>query len=174
MSKRLISLILVMAMVLPMVPVAAGAQTESPSVSNDLTLEAENSFGTLLSNTVSGAEGDDAQEQYDARICDLVVEGTIATVEYTTPVEANLVVAIYTEDGSKLLGSGTAAVSPEETVATVEIEIASMPYYFKAGRTCWMPGTTTRCPGNSKPTGIPRPCRISWPLRWMTSTRSWC
>ncbi|MCI6435842.1 MAG: hypothetical protein MR828_14040, partial [Clostridiales bacterium] len=133
MSKRLISLILVMAMVLPMVPVAAGAQTESPSVSNDLTLEAENSFGTLLSNTVSGAEGDDAQEQYNARICDLVVEGTIATVEYTTPVEANLVVAIYTEDGSKLLGSGTAAVSPEETVATVEIEIASMPYYFKAG-----------------------------------------
>lgn len=88
---------------------------------------------SLLTNTVNASQTQQSQESYDSRICDMTVEGTTATVEYSTTVEANLVVAIYTEDGSKLLGSGVTPVSPEETVATVEIEISAMPYYFKAG-----------------------------------------
>ena len=112
---------------------SAQPQTDVPSVQNDVTLEGDSSFGNLLTNTVNESQQENSEAQYDARICDLVIEGATATVEYTTPVDANLVVAIYTEDGSKLLGSGLAAVSPEDSIAEVAIEIPTMPYYFRAG-----------------------------------------
>lgn len=131
--KRLIALALVLTMAISMVPVTAGAENEGTAVSNDVTLEGTSSFGNLLTNTVNESQQEGSGEAYDARICDLVIEGTTATVEYTTPVEANLVVAIYDQDSGKMLGSGTVTVSPEETIAQVEIEIPVMPYYFSAG-----------------------------------------
>lgn len=133
MMKRLIALALVLTMAISMVPVTAGAENEGTAVSNDVTLEGTSSFGNLLTNTVNESQQEGSGEAYDARICDLVIEGATATVEYTTPVEANLVVAIYDQDSGKMLGSGTVAVSPEETIATVEIAIPAMPYYFRAG-----------------------------------------
>ena len=133
MMKRLIALALVLTMAISMVPVTAGAENEGTAVSNDVTLEGTSSFGNLLTNTVNESQQEGSGEAYDARICDLVIEGTTATVEYTTPVEANLVVAIYDQDSGKMLGSGTVAVSPEETIAEVAIEIPVMPYYFSAG-----------------------------------------
>lgn len=131
--KRLIALALVLTMAISMVPVTAGAENEGTAVSNDVTLEGTSSFGNLLTNTVNESQQEGSGEAYGARICDLVIEGTTATVEYTTPVEANLVVAIYDQDSGKMLGSGTVTVSPEETIAQVEIEIPVMPYYFSAG-----------------------------------------
>lgn len=47
-------------------------------------------------------------------------------------VNARLVVAVYTEDGSQMLGSGTVEVSPEQTIAEVEIQADPMPRYFSA------------------------------------------
>ena len=132
MMKRLIALALVLTMAISMVPVTAGAENEDTAVSNDVTLEGTSSFGNLLTNTVNESQQEGSGEAYDARICDLVIEGATATVEYTTPVEANLVVAIYDQDSGKMLGSGTAAVSPAETIAEVAIEIPVMPYYFSA------------------------------------------
>lgn len=132
MMKRLIALALVLTMAISMVPVTAGAENEGTAVSNDVTLEGNSSFGNLLTNTVNESQQEGSGEAYDARICDLVIEGATATVEYTTPVEANLVVAIYDQDSGKMLGSGTAAVSPAETIAEVAIEIPVMPYYFSA------------------------------------------
>lgn len=133
MMKRLIALALVLTMAISMVPVTAGAENEGTAVSNDVTLEGTSSFGNLLTNTVNESQQEGSGEAYDARICDLVIEGATATVEYTTPVEANLVVAIYDQNSGKMLGSGTVAVSPEETIAEVAIEIPVMPYYFSAG-----------------------------------------
>ena len=133
MMKRLIALALVLTMAISMVPVTAGAENEGTAVSNDVTLEGTSSFGNLLTNTVNESQQEGSGEAYDARICDLVIEGATATVEYTTPVEANLVVAIYDQNSGKMLGSGTVTVSPEETIAEVAIEIPVMPYYFSAG-----------------------------------------
>ena len=126
-------MVLVLALAVTLFPVTARASGDGSGVGSDVTLEGDTSFGSLLTNTVNASQTQQSQESYDSRICDMTVEGTTATVEYSTTVEANLVVAIYTEDGSKLLGSGVTPVSPEETVATVEIEISAMPYYFKAG-----------------------------------------
>ncbi len=134
MLKRSICMLLVLAMMVSFVPLPAGAQENGTAAPNsEVTLEGDNSFGNLLANTVEESQNEGDSADFDARICDMTVEGTIATVEYTTPVAANLVVAIYTEDGTAMLGSGMAAVSPEETIAEVEIEIAQMPYYFSAG-----------------------------------------
>ena len=132
MMKRLIALALVLTMAISMVPVTAGAENEGTAVNNDVTLEGTSSFGNLLTNTVNESQQEGSGEAYDARICDLVIEGATATVEYTTPVEANLVVAIYDQNSGKMLGSGTVAVSPEKTIAEVAIEIPVMPYYFSA------------------------------------------
>ena len=130
MMKRLIALALVLTMAISMVPVTAGAENEGTAVSNDVTLEGTSSFGNLLTNTVNESQQEGSVEAYDARICDLVIEGATATVEYTTPVEANLVVAIYDQNSGKMLGSGTVAVSPEETIAEVAIEIPVIPIRF--------------------------------------------
>jgi len=133
MYKRIVSLLLVLVMALSIVPVPARAQEGTSSTGNsDVTIEGENSFGSLLSNTVEGSQEEQPEEDYEGRVCDLVIEGTYATVEYASPVDADVVVAIYTQDGAKLLGSGTVSAPAEETIAQVEIDIPVMPYYFKA------------------------------------------
>ena len=106
---------------------------QETSVSNNMTLEGTSSFGNLLTNTVNESQTPEADANYDGRICDLVIEDTTAVVEFTTPVDANLVVAIYDQDNGKMLGSGTVAVGPEETIAEVALEIPAMPRYFRAG-----------------------------------------
>ena len=174
MMKRLIALALVLTMAISMVPVTAGAENEGTAVSNDVTLEGTSSFGNLLTNTVNESQQEGSGEAYDARICDLVIEGATATVEYTTPVEANLVVAIYDQNSGKMLGSGTVAVSPEETIAEVAIETPVMPYYFSAGAYLLDAATNDPVSEEFKPTATPRSCRTFWRQRWRILTRSWC
>lgn len=131
MFKRILSTLLVLVTLLSFLPPKAAAQESVPQVAGDVTVEGTNSFGTLLANTVQN----DPQTQSEAqanRICDLQFNGSLATVEYTSIQAARLVVAVYTEDGSKMLGSGTREVSPEDTLADVEIEIGTMPRYYSA------------------------------------------
>ena len=126
-------MVLVLALAVTLFPVTARASSDGSGVGSDVTLEGDTSFGSLLTNTVNASQTQQSQESYDSRICDMTVEGTTATVEYSTTVEANLVVAIYDQDSGKMLGSGTVTVGPEETIAEVAIEIPTMPYYFRAG-----------------------------------------
>lgn len=130
--KKITSLILALALVISLVPVPTSAQDGGQSIDSNVSIEGSNSFGNLLANTVNDSQ-EGSEQNYDGKITDLFVDGTTATVEYSTPVSANLVVAVYTEDGSTMLGSGVAAVTPEQTVALVDIEIPEMPYYFKVG-----------------------------------------
>ena len=126
-------MVLVLALAVTLFPVTARASSDGSGVGSDVPLEGDTSFGSLLTNTVNASQTQQSQESYDSRICDMTVEGTTATVEYSTTVEANLVVAIYDQDSGKMLGSGTVTVGPEETIAEVAIEIPTMPYYFRAG-----------------------------------------
>lgn len=132
MFKRVLSMVLVLVMMVSVLPPRAEAEDVQPQVENSVTMEGTNSFGNLLANTMN--ESPEAQtEGEDNRVCDLVIEGTTATVEYTTTKNAKVVVAVYTEDGTKMLGSGTAEVTPEETAVVVEIQISPMPKYYSAG-----------------------------------------
>lgn len=132
MFKRVLSMVLVLVTLVSVLPPRAEAEDVQPQVENSVTMEGTNSFGNLLANTMN--ESPEAQtEGEDNRVCDLVIEGTTATVEYTTTKNAKVVVAVYTEDGTKMLGSGTAEVTPEETAVVVEIQISPMPKYYSAG-----------------------------------------
>lgn len=132
MFKRVLSMVLVLVTLVSVLPPRVEAEDVQPQVENSVTMEGTNSFGNLLANTMN--ESPEAQtEGEDNRVCDLVIEGTTATVEYTTTKNAKVVVAVYTEDGTKMLGSGTAEVTPEETAVVVEIQISPMPTYYSAG-----------------------------------------
>ena len=131
MFKRILSTLLVLVTLLSFLPPKAAAQESAPQVASDVTVEGTNSFGTLLANTVQNDPQTQSETQVN-RICDLQFNGSLATVEYTSIQAARLVVAVYTEDGRKMLGSGTLEVSPEDTLADVEIEIGTMPRYYSA------------------------------------------
>ena len=131
MFKRFLSTLLVLVTLLSFLPPKAAAQESAPQVAGDVMVEGTNSFGTLLANTVQNDPQTQSETQPN-RICDLQFNGSLATVEYTSVQAARLVVAVYTEDGSKMLGSGTREVSPEDTLADVEIEIGTMPKYYSA------------------------------------------
>ena len=131
MFKRILSTLLVLVTLLSFLPPKAAAQESAPQVAGDVTVEGTNSFGTLLANTVQNDPQTQSETQVN-RICDLQFNGSLVTVEYTSIQAARLVVAVYTEDGRKMLGSGTLEVSPEDTLADVEIEIGTMPRYYSA------------------------------------------
>lgn len=131
MFKRILACLLVLVTLVSYLPPKASAAETQPQIKNDVTMEGTNSFGTLLANTVQN-DPQSQSEGEDSRICDLQIEGTLATVEYTTDRAAKVVVAIYTEDGATMLGSGVTEVVPEDTQTVVEIQIASMPRYYSA------------------------------------------
>lgn len=131
MFKRILACLLVLVTLVSYLPPKASAAETQPQIKNDVTVEGTDSFGTLLANTVQN-DPQSQSEGEDSRICDLQIEGTLATVEYTTDRAAKVVVAIYTEDGVTMLGSGVTEVAPEDTQTVVEIQIASMPRYYSA------------------------------------------
>lgn len=131
MFKRILACLLVLVTLVSYLPPKASAAETQPQIKNDVTVEGTNSFGTLLANTVQN-DSQSQSEGENSRICDLQIEGTLATVEYTTDRAAKVVVAIYTEDGATMLGSGVTEVVPEDTQTVVEIQIASMPRYYSA------------------------------------------
>lgn len=131
MLKRAISMILVLVTLVSFLPAPARA-AEVATEGTQVDFEATNDFGALLTNSLE--DSDQAQTASDAnRICDVQIEGDYAWVEFAATENARVVVAVYTEDGTKMLGSGTETVSPEETEVGIQIDIDKMPQYFSAG-----------------------------------------
>lgn len=135
-TKRIISLLLVIVMIFTMLPAYALAteQTQSSTQTNTPSLQGSNSFGNLIVEDIHKKQesvSDDSGADCDFSVSELVIEGNTATVTYSAEETATLVVAIYTEDGLKLVTSGNTMVDPVETVATVSIA-GTMPDYFMA------------------------------------------
>lgn len=129
--KRVISLLLIMVMLTGMLPVFAQAEAAEATVSNGgVMVEATNSFGQLLTSDIQQEQEtlqDDLRDGY--AITGLEVEGNLVKVAYGTLEAATVVVAVYSEDGRKLICSGKAGVLPEDNRVTVTIE-GEMPEYF--------------------------------------------
>lgn len=60
----------------------------------------------------------------------VAIDGNRVAADYSTSVPAYLVAAIFTEDGSKMLGSGRNVVSPEYHTGWVETNVSEMPSNF--------------------------------------------
>ena len=134
-ATRFFGFFLVLVMCLSLFPASALAQEEpETSVDSEYAVEGTSSVGELIANTLDGQ----AEQGYDGTdlpgsITDITVEGTTATVELSTDRDAALIVAVYTEDGAKMLGSGKSTAAAEDGAVTVDIVIDEMPEYFTVG-----------------------------------------
>lgn len=101
------------------------AQTET-EVAN-VSVEATNSFGALLMDTMNMEENG-----YSNRITNVTLEGYTATVKYVTTEEADLVVAVYSDDTeAQMVASGTVRVAASNGNGTVEVELkGEIPEYY--------------------------------------------
>lgn len=138
MTKRILAGFLCLVLLFTAVPVTAFAANTGEGAAVDteaVSIEGTNGFGNLLTQeiTQSQLETDEESANYEAgyTVTDLTIEGTTATVTYDSMEEALLVVALYTEDGLRMVTSATAAVTADATEATVEFT-DEMPEYFLA------------------------------------------
>ncbi len=88
-----------------------------------------NSIGNLLAEELMQTS-DELTEGAGYNIYSMEVENKIATVEYSALQDCILMVVIYDEAGTQLLGSGTEDILAEENQARVCIDIETMPTYF--------------------------------------------
>ncbi len=130
--KRVFSLFLALVMLVSMVPVPARATGTNSSVdANDMTVEGTDSFGSLLSEELSG-ESVLADTYIDGyAITELTFTGNTAAVSYGAIGPARLVVSIYTEDGLTMLSTANTNVSEGEGEVTLTMP-GDMPEYFYA------------------------------------------
>ncbi len=135
MKRRIISALLLIVMLISLVPAQAFAEETMADISStEMTVGGDSSFGGLLGNTVSEEQKKQSGSgEFECRITELTVEGTTAVVEYSVNTPATVVVAIYSDDGFTMLGSGTASAAVDNTWVAVDIEISKMPKFFTAG-----------------------------------------
>ncbi len=114
-------------------------QTSEPTASvtnDDLQISGSNSFGKMLATKVNdyqnGGDEDEYTEGYS--VIGIEMNGKTSVVEYRAKDDCSLVVAVYDDNGAKMLGSGNTTVAANKQSAEVEISIDEMPqdYLVKA------------------------------------------
>ncbi len=138
-GKRVISLLLAALMtfgVFCATPISVSAEETDPqenaSVSNvndDMKISGTNSFGNMVANAI-GDTTEQQEQNGGYNVFSVEVSGKTATVSLETLQDAALIVAIYEDDGEKMLASGTANISAGDKTASVTIDIKTMPQYF--------------------------------------------
>ena len=98
---------------------------------NEIQTEGTNSFGNLLNKELE-EKLDEQKENAGYNVFSLEVTGTTVNVELEALEACTLVVGIYDEAGTTMLGSGTVDVPEKAESATVTVNIDSMPTYFDA------------------------------------------
>ena len=102
---------------------------ENAGLKNDLSVKGTNSFGNLLAGELS-QEAAQQQENLGCNIFSIEVTDKRADVSFETTRDCTLVVAIYEDDGIKMLDSAKIGVSVGETQAAVYFGQEEMPRYF--------------------------------------------
>jgi len=132
--QKVLALILCLSLCLGLIPPAwadEGKNEPSAGVSaDDITFAGNSCIGTLAARML---EQEQSLAPMPGSVSDIVVYGTTATVDLSTDRMAKLVVAVYAEEGIKMLGSGVADVNSGAKSVTVEIDIDEMPTYFVTG-----------------------------------------
>ena len=130
--KRVISLILCLTLTLALFPagaLAADGDTPGTLTTGDITLEGTNSVGSLIANTMD--ESVLAAASQFCSVTGLEMDGATASLQFHTDRPSRLVVAVYADDEAmQMLGSGSLAVTAEDTAAEVTVSIEAMPEYF--------------------------------------------
>ena len=86
----------------------APPQQAQPTVNSNVSMEATDSFGKLLMNSIDSQNSASSSEN---RVIGVTEDGSTATVEYVAAEDADIVVALYTDDSEELMSaSGTVDV----------------------------------------------------------------
>ncbi|MBE6862368.1 MAG: hypothetical protein E7497_05665 [Ruminococcus sp.] len=110
-------------------PAHAGTTAEPSALVNDsYTVEGTNSFGSMLSEEIQSAEN--STTECLSKVISAETEGNTVNVRYVAEKNCSLVVGLYTEDGSRLIASGTTEVSADERDASVTFDTEEMPEYY--------------------------------------------
>ena len=89
-------------------PYAPPQQTQPTVDTSNMSMEATDSFGKLLVNSIDEQNSASSSEN---RVIGVTVDGSTATVEYVAAEDADIVVALYTDDSEELMSaSGTVDV----------------------------------------------------------------
>ena len=160
--KRVISCLMALVMLVSALPVVpAEAATPVTMSETALGLSDDSSFGRLLNNSLPAEEP--AEEELESLIHALDFGGKTASVILTVPRASRLVVAIYDETTDAMFASGTLDVVPgeEQQEVTVQIEIDTMPEYFRGKALLLDKNTMHLCRRSSSMKNSPRVIRRS-------------
>lgn len=118
-----------------MIPVSAEdtavtPETQAEVVNDDYEVKGTNSLGDMLAEKLSAEVANDDAGEGSFAISDVTVNGKTATVEYGVVKACTLVVGIFDEDKTTMLGSGTLEIPEGNGKTDVEINIDTMPQYF--------------------------------------------
>ena len=109
--QKIIALFLCLSLSLGLTPASwADEEQIDPSAevgADDITLYGDSCIGKLAVRTL---EQDQSPEPMPGTIMDIVVSGTVASVELSTDRSSTLVVAVYQDGGLQMLGSGTTTI----------------------------------------------------------------
>lgn len=125
----------------------APPQQAQPTVdTSNMSMEATDSFGKLLVNSIDSQNSASSSEN---RVIGVTVDGNTATVEYVAAEDADLVVGIYTDNSAKeMVASGTTSVlatveTSSSSFATVNIS-GTIPEYYTVK--CYLLDKTEHAP----------------------------
>ncbi len=108
---------------------AVGGDALQAGIGNDISMQGETSFGTMLANELS-TEMLEQKENNGCNIFSVEMQGEAAIVSFESVQDAFLVIGIYDETGTELLTSGSLEIFAGETTAVVDFEPDSIPQYF--------------------------------------------
>ncbi len=103
--------------------------TDYVQVGSDLTVSSDTSMGKLIADKLSQT-GSEQQSNNGYNVLSVTVQGKIAEAEFECAGDAQLVVAIYSEDGTQLKGIGKTDIEKSDEKVKINIDIDTMPEYF--------------------------------------------
>ena len=121
-------------------------QTQPIVDTSNMSMEATDSFGKLLVNSIDSQNSASSSEN---RVIGVTVDGSTATVEYVAAEDADLVVGIYTDNSAEeMVASGTTSVlatveTSSSSFATVNIS-GTIPEYYTVK--CYLLNKTEHAP----------------------------
>ena len=105
---------------------SVNTSTNMNTTASEFELSGKNSLGNILADELKGATEETAEslENESYGIFDLSMSGNIASVTYYAKIGATLVVALYNEEGTQLLASGThEIITTDDAVENLTTEI---------------------------------------------------
>lgn len=106
-----------------------GNISDYAQIENALTVSSDTSMGELIADKLSQT-GSEQQSNNGYNVFSVTVEGKSAEAEFECASDAQLIVAIYSEDGTELKGMGRVDVKQSDKNAKIDINIDTLPEYF--------------------------------------------